>query len=140
MAYYPYLFFGSNCREAFTRYQEIFGGQLDLVTAGDMPAGDRPPGDNLDLIMNASLVAEDGSQLYGSDDPTADQPYGPAQRFNVNYSTADVGEVKRVYDALVEGGTATMPPGETSWSPLFGMCTDRFGIPWMIMAEPPEQG
>ena len=140
MAYHPYLFFGTNCREAFTRYQEIFGGQLDLVTAGDMPAGDRPPGDNLDLIMNASLVTDDGSLLFGSDDPTADEPYAPAHGFNVNYSTADVGEVKRVYDALVEGGTATMPPSETSWSPSFGMCTDRFGVPWMVMAEPAEQG
>ena len=25
MAFHPYLFFGGNCREAFTRYQEIFG-------------------------------------------------------------------------------------------------------------------
>ena len=28
MAFHPYLFFGGNCREAFTRYQEIFGGEL----------------------------------------------------------------------------------------------------------------
>ena len=26
--FHPYLFFGGNCREAFTRYQEIFGGEL----------------------------------------------------------------------------------------------------------------
>ena len=30
MAYRPYLFFGGNCREAFTRYQEIFGGEVML--------------------------------------------------------------------------------------------------------------
>ena len=28
MAFHPYLFFGGNCRAAFTRYQEIFGGEL----------------------------------------------------------------------------------------------------------------
>ena len=32
MAFRPYLFFGGNCREAFTRYQEIFGGELTLMT------------------------------------------------------------------------------------------------------------
>jgi len=28
MAFHPYLFFGGNCRQAFTRYQEVFGGEL----------------------------------------------------------------------------------------------------------------
>jgi uncharacterized glyoxalase superfamily protein PhnB len=28
MPFHPYLFFGGNCREAFTRYEEIFGGEL----------------------------------------------------------------------------------------------------------------
>ena len=25
-----------------------------------------------------------------------------------------------------------MPIAETFWSPRFGMCTDRFGVPWMV--------
>ena len=28
MPFHSYLFFGGNCRDAFTRYQEIFGGEL----------------------------------------------------------------------------------------------------------------
>ena len=39
MAFRPYLFFGGNCREAFTRYQEIFGGELTLLTMKDVPGG-----------------------------------------------------------------------------------------------------
>jgi PhnB protein len=37
MAFHPYLFFSGNCREAFTRYQEIFGGQLTLLTMKGRP-------------------------------------------------------------------------------------------------------
>lgn len=37
MAFHPYLNFGGNCREAFTRYQEIFGGELVLLPTSDMP-------------------------------------------------------------------------------------------------------
>jgi hypothetical protein len=37
MAFHPYLNFGGNCREAFTRYQEIFGGELVLLRMADMP-------------------------------------------------------------------------------------------------------
>ena len=31
MAFHPYLYFNGSCREAFTRYQEIFGGELVLI-------------------------------------------------------------------------------------------------------------
>ncbi len=37
MAFRPYLFFGGNCREAFTRYQEVFGGELTLMSMRDVP-------------------------------------------------------------------------------------------------------
>ena len=43
MAFHPYLFFSGNCREAFTRYQEIFGGELFLMSMADIPADTGPP-------------------------------------------------------------------------------------------------
>ena len=43
MSFHPYLFFGGNCRQAFTRYQEIFGGELVLITTADMPAEEQMP-------------------------------------------------------------------------------------------------
>jgi PhnB protein len=30
-----------------------------------------------------------------------------------------------------------MPIGETFFSPAYGMCTDRFGVPWMVMVDSP---
>ena len=54
MAFRPYLFFGGNCREAFTRYQEVFGGDLTLLTMKDVP-GEEPPPDQADLIIHAAL-------------------------------------------------------------------------------------
>lgn len=134
MAFHPYLFFGGNCRDAFTRYREVFGGHLDLVTSEDMPAEERMPGaDN--MIMHAALVI-DGQLLMGSDDPTTDG-FGPVQGMQVNYSCAEVADAERIYAALADGGTAVVPIGPSSWSPAFGMCVDRFGTPWMIMAEAP---
>ncbi|TML65573.1 MAG: VOC family protein, partial [Actinobacteria bacterium] len=43
MAFRPYLAFNGNCREAFTRYQEIFGGELVLLTTADAPPDAGPP-------------------------------------------------------------------------------------------------
>jgi PhnB protein len=135
MTFNPYLFFGGNCRDAFTRYQEIFGGELVLVTAQDMPPGEAMPGASPDLIMHAALTAR-GDLLMGSDDPTTDS-VGPVHGMQVNYSTDDVDEATRVFTALADGGQVTMPLGATSFSPAFGMCVDRFGTPWMVSTDAP---
>jgi PhnB protein len=137
MAFYPYLNFGGTCREAFTRYQEIFGGELSLLAMADMPPGAAEvPADQADLIMHAAL-SFDGHLLMASDDPSPD--FGPVQGMYVNYSIADVAEAERVFEALAEGGTVTMPMEQTFWAPRFGMCVDRFGTPWMVNAESGER-
>ena len=137
MAFHPYLFFGGNCRDAFTRYQEIFGGELVLLPMKDMPSQEAVPATQGDLIIHAALRSED-QLLMGSDDPTTDT-FGPVQGMMVNYDVAGVDEAKRVFEALADGGEVTQPIGETFWSPAFGMCVDRFGTPWMGSAEAPTQ-
>jgi len=137
MAFHPYLFFSGNCRDAFTRYQEIFGGELEIMAMSDMPPdeGDVPP-EQAHLIMHAALTF-DGNLLMASDDPTGDG--GPVKGVAVNYTVDDVAEAERIFAALADGGEITMPLAETFWSPMFGTCTDRFGIPWMVDTELAEQ-
>ena len=139
MAFNPYLFFGGSCREAFTRYQEIFGGELTLLAMSDMPPGasDEPvPPEQADMIMHAALVI-DGNLLMASDDPTTES-FGPVQGMQVSYSASDVADAQRVFAALSEGGKVHQPMEPTFWSPAFGMCTDRFGTPWMVGADPED--
>ena|SRR6266513_2408464 len=136
MAFHPYLFFGGNCREAFTRYREIFGGELFLLPMSDAPSEEAVPAAQADLIIHAALAFE-GSVLMASDDPTGN--VGPMQGMYVNYTVADVAEAERVFEALADGGEVTAPLAETFFSPKFGMCVDRFGTPWMVNAEAPEQ-
>ena len=136
MAFHPYLNFGGSCRDAFTRYQEVFGGELVLMKASDMPSDTPPPAGSDDLIMHAALTF-DGHLLMASDgDPSS---FGPVQGMYVNYTTPEVDEAKRVYEALSEGGTIEMPMEATFWSPAFGVLRDRFGTPWMVSADGPEQ-
>lgn len=133
MAFNPYLFFSGNCREAFTRYKEVFGGELVVMTNADAPEDQRMPGVPGDTVMHAALTF-DGNLLMGSDDPTGDD--GPKVGMAVNYTVAGVDEARRVFDGLSEGGQVTMPMAEMFWAPAFGMCVDRFGVPWMVNAEP----
>jgi PhnB protein len=137
MAFRPYLAFAGNCREAFTRYQEIFGGELVLLTMADVPADAGPPapGVKSDAIMHAALMAGD-ALLMGADDPSGGFK-GTVEGMCVNCSLPDGSEAKRVFDALADGGQVQVPIGETFFSPSFGMCTDRFGTPWMVMVDMP---
>jgi PhnB protein len=130
MSFNPYLFFSGNCAEAFQRYREIFGGELNVMTNADVPEGvDQMPGANPEHVMHASLRVGD-ALLMGSDDPTGDE--GPKVGVSVAYTAADEGEARRAFEALADGGETTMPFSATFWSKGFGMCTDRFGVPWMI--------
>jgi PhnB protein len=131
MSIHPYLFFGGNCRDAFTRYQEIFGGELVLLTSSDAPGDEPVPPEQADLIIHAALTFGDDQLLMASDD-TMSGSFGPVHGMQVNYAADDVDEARRVFDALADGGTVHQPLGETFFSPAFGMCVDRFGTPWMI--------
>jgi PhnB protein len=139
MTFHPYLFFGGNCRQAFTRYNEIFGGELTVMTMADAPAGEgEVPAGKEDYVIHAAIVGGD-ALLMGSDDPMSDD-FGPVQGMMVSYSATDADDAKRVFDALAEGGQVNQELIETFFSPAFGMCVDRFGTPWMVSAEPAQEG
>ena len=136
MAFHPYLFFSNGaCREAFERYQQILGGDLTVMTNSDAPAGQGMPGADPSAVMHAALTIGDGL-LMGSDDPTGDD--GTKAGIAVSYSTTDAGHAARIFEALAEGGEVQMPFEAVFWSKGFGACVDRFGIPWMIDAGPPD--
>ncbi len=139
MAFRPYLAFAGNCRDAFTRYQQVFGGELVLLGMSDAPAAAGPPpaGANPDAIMHAALMTDD-ALLMGADDPSGDFD-GSVNGMCVNCSLPDVDEAKRVFEALAEGGQVQVPIGETFFAPAFGLCTDPFGTPWMVMVDMPQR-
>ena len=131
MAFHPYLNFNGTCREAFTRYQEIFGGELFIMGSEDMPPSETVTPDwTPDMVVHAALVLGD-SMLMASDDPAMT---GSPTSTYVHYDAKDVDDAKRVFEALADGGEVEMPFGEQFWSPGFGSCVDQWGTLWMIGA------
>jgi len=126
----PYLFFSGDCREAFTRYHEIFGGDLTIMGNGDAPESDRMPSVPDDFVMHAAIVLPGGGVLMGSDDPSGTG--GPKTGVSVNVSLDDEAETKRVFDALADGGSVDMPLEPTFFAPLFGSLRDRHGVSWLV--------
>ncbi len=132
MHFHPYLTFEGNCAAAFTRYQEIFGGPLELITMAEAPDG-LPEGVDPDLVMHAALTTDGGALLMGSDRRAGD-PAGPPLGILVNVELPTKEEAHRVFDDLAQGGSVHTPIGETFFSHAYGICVDRFATPWMVMA------
>ena len=109
MSFHPYLAFAGNCRDAFTRYQEIFGGELVVLTGADVPpeaAAEMSP-DAGDMVLHAALMVGD-QLLMGADAPggTFD---GQNRGMCCNVSVDELAEAERVFAALSDGGEVQMP-------------------------------
>jgi PhnB protein len=131
----PHLHFKGNCREAFNFYAETFGGRIAFaMTYGESPAAAQTPPEVRDQIIHARL--EFGNHaVMGCDSPG--ERYQKPQGFNVLATVPELPEAERVFTALARDGTVVMPFGPTFWAHGFGMCTDRFGVPWMVNCEKP---
>jgi PhnB protein len=125
----PYLGFDGQCAEAFRFYHAVLGGELRILTHGESPMADQVPAEWRDRVLHAALVA-DGAVLMGGDAPPG-QGAKP-QGFCVALQVDDPAEAERIYNALVEGGEATMPMQATFWAERFGMLVDRYGTPWIV--------
>jgi PhnB protein len=126
----PYLSFDGRCAEAFRFYEQLLGGTIEgMQTHGDSPIAAEVPSGWHDRVLHARLVV-DGQVLLGSDSPPEhhQKPQGMYVALNVDGAA----DAARIFHALAEGGTVTMPFGETFWAAGFGMVVDRFGTPWMI--------
>jgi len=123
-----YIFFTDQCAEAMKFYAKVLGGKIEaMMTYGETPPGPHNTPDMAKKIIHARLVAGD-AVLMASDGPEAESRKG----FAVALQVDTVADADRLFNALAEGGTVTMPIGETFFSKRFGMLTDRFGTPWMV--------
>jgi PhnB protein len=132
----PYISLDGNAREAIEAYQGVFGGELNVSTFGEF--GEAPPGAE-DKVMHAQLETPSGFTLMVSDTPPG-MPFQPGSNIAVSLSggAEDEQELRGYWDKLSDGGQVTLPLEKQMWGDLFGMCTDRFGVDWMVNIAQPQ--
>lgn len=130
----PYLTFNGNAREAMEFYHSVFGGQLRINTFGEFGSSDPAIADK---VMHAMLTTDQGYILMASDIAPG-MPYNPGNTITCSLS-GDPGEgLEQAWEKLSDGGTITMPFEKQVWGDVYGMCIDRFGIPWMVDIAQPQ--
>ena len=124
----PYLTFPGNARDAMEFYRDVFGGELRVSTFGEYGQDDPAVADK---VMHAMLETDRGFTLMASDPPPGTD-VSPGTNIAISLSGEDGDELRRYWDRLSDGGTVTMPLEEQMWGDEFGMCMDRFGVPWLV--------
>ncbi len=129
----PYLLFNGQCEAAFKFYAQCLGGKIDsMMTHAGTPVERQVPSEWRDKILHARLTV--GDQVLMASDAPPDH-YEQPKGFSVSIQINDRGDAERIFNALAENGTVQMPFQKTFWAAGFGMCVDRFGIPWMVNCE-----
>ncbi len=128
-----YLMFNGDCAEAFRFYEKTLDAKIDFMgTFGSSPAAADVPPEWGEKIMHATLSIGN-TKLMGSDCPPAQ--YRKPEGISVAIGLNDSAKGEQIFNALAENGQVIMPYQKTFWAAGFGMCVDRFGIPWMVNCE-----
>lgn len=126
----PYVFYNGNCEAALKYYQKALGAKIEAMMPYDSGPPDMPKPPGYEKKIMHAQVTIDGEVMMASDAPPGH--FNPAQGFAVSLQIEDLADAERKFKALAEGGSVSMPFGKTFWAKGFGMCTDQFGIPWMV--------
>jgi len=128
---HPYLNFAGNTEEAFGFYRSVFGGDFPMVLRFREfgPNMDGPDGDKLAHIAlplgSTTLMGTDALESHG-------RVLVVGNNVSIQIEAESAEEAQRLFGALAEGGRIAMPMARTEWAELYGMCTDRFGVQWMV--------
>jgi PhnB protein len=130
----PYLNFNGNARQALEFYQSVFGGTLTVNTFADFGAADAA---DADKIMHGQLETDAGYTIMAADLP-GHMEYHPIEGCSVSLSGDDADLLHGYWEKLSASGSTMMPLQKQVWGDEFGMCTDRFGIPWLVNIGQPQ--
>lgn len=128
----PYLFFQGRCEEALEFYVRAIGAEVQmLVRFGDMPGSQSPPGAE-NKVMHAVLRIGE-TTVFASDGESRGTT--SFEGFSLSLSASDDAQAERLFAALAEDGVVRMPLTTTAFASRIGMLADRYGVPWMIVAQ-----
>lgn len=141
MKLHCYLNFDGTTEEAIRTYAKILGGTLtEIHRFGSMPMhdGTQLSAEQQQRVLHVGLELPDGQMIMASDTL---EGMGPPRVEGNNVSISVHPDTRqdadRIFAALAEGGTVTMPIADQFWGDYFGALVDRFGINWMVNFHDP---
>jgi PhnB protein len=128
-----HLNFRGDARAALEFYHSVFGGSQVVVSYKD--AGNVQDSSDADQVMWGQVAADNGFRVMAYDVPSR-MSWNPGEIpffVVVRGDTAD--EISAFWTKLSAGATIMHLLAPASWSPLYGMLKDRFGVTWVLDIE-----
>jgi PhnB protein len=110
-------------------YRSVFHGTLTVSTFAEFHASSDPSEDK--LVMHSALEAPDGIVLMAADVPNR-MEFHPGDNFSISLSGDDEQRLRGYFEKLADGGSISMPLNQAPWGDVFGMCSDKFGVNWLV--------
>jgi PhnB protein len=127
----PYLHYNGNCEAAFRFYETAIGAKIEVLMTHESAPPDMPtPPEWKKKIMHGRFSIGD-TIVMASDSPPGH--FHKPQGFSVTLTDESLPGAEAKFKALSDGGTVTMAFTPTFFAKGFGMCVDKFGIPWMVI-------
>lgn len=122
----PFLMFEGKAEEAMRFYVSLFpGGQVtDIVRYG--PGGPGPEGS----VMKATFTI--GGQTVMCIDSFIKHDFTFTPAFSLFVDCTSEEELRRIVEALSDGGKTLMPLGNYGFSRQFAWVNDRYGVSWQL--------
>ena len=128
-----YLNFDGRAQEAIDFYKSAVGAKVEMV----MRFKDAPPEaqasmspESKDKVMHASLKIGDTTILASDGYCTGKASFAGV---SLALSADSPAEAEKLFKTLSDGGQVTMPMTEAFFAHRFGICTDKFGVAWMVI-------
>ena len=132
-----YLNFSGECEQALAYYEKHLGGRIEMLLRFEgTPAAGHVPADWARRVMHARMRV--GDTLIMASDAPPDR-YDAPKGMSLSLGTDTQADAERIFAALADNGTVRMPLQENFFASRYGMVTDRFGIPWMVVCQHTER-
>ena len=133
----PYISFPGNAAEAFEYYQQIFGGELNVMTYDDF--GDTsgfpfqpPPGAVAHAQLHGGLVTLAGGDGMAAPNQDLSGLQSEVYSFLIGLDTQEAAH--ELIEAVTSSdGHVGMPFELAPWGDHYGQVIDKFGVMWALV-------
>lgn len=132
-----YITLPGTAAEAFAHWHEVFGGELEIITYGQMQLEGLPFDPPAEAVAHAVLHLE-GGDIAGGDSIGESYPLRDTA-YSLLCTRSEIERARELSAALIDGGGSEgMPIMKAPWGDWYGQTFDRCGVMWSFSA--PDEG
>lgn len=126
----PYLMLPGTGRQALEFYADVFGGTPEIMTFGDADPQAAEHGADPAAVMHGFMETPAGALMVSDTPPGGEHRAGNDHAVSLSGDDADT--LRGWWERLSDGGQVEVPLSRQMWGDDFGMCTDQYGVKWMV--------